>query len=371
MTIALENVNRIVAGETHIADMTVAFAPGSVNVLLGPTMAGKTTLLRLLAGLDRPTTGRIVENGVDVTGRSVRKRNLAMVYQQFINYPSFTVFDNIASPLRRAGMRRDEIDEKVRQAARSLHIDELLNRLPDELSGGQQQRTALARALVKDADLLLLDEPLVNLDYKLREELREELREIFQTRRSIVVYATTEPVEALLIGGTTVVLDQGRALQVGSTTAVYHHPDTLRVGEIFSDPPMNEIEGTVTDGTADLGGGLRAPMRGHLRHLASGRYRFGVRANHLFAHRQGPEDIEFTAPVELAEISGSETFIHVALGAASWVVQEEGVFTARLGQEIKLYLDPRNLFAFALDGRLVAAPAHRSAPSNLAPAAAQ
>jgi glycerol transport system ATP-binding protein len=164
MTLLMTGVTRRVGRDIHIHETDLELVPGSVTVLLGPTLAGKTTLMRLMAGLDRPTTGRLAENGRDVTGMSVRQRSVAMVYQQFINYPSFTVYENIASPLRRAGLSAAEIDRRVRETAETLRIGALLGRLPQELSGGQQQRTALARALVKQADLLLLDEPLVNLD---------------------------------------------------------------------------------------------------------------------------------------------------------------------------------------------------------------
>ncbi len=361
MTLKLEGVTRIVGGETHIAEINLELEPGSLNLLLGPTLSGKTSLMRLMAGLDRPSEGRVLVDGRDVTGISVRKRDVAMVYQQFINYPSFTVFDNIASPLKRAGLAKPEVEERVRKAAAALRIEPLLERLPSELSGGQQQRTALARALVKEAGLLLLDEPLVNLDYKLREELREELREIFKARRSIVVFATTEPLEALMMGGNTVVLHEGRVLQTGTTVEVYHRPASIRVGQTFSDPPMNLVDGRVEGGEAILGEGLRVPLGGHLSALADGRYRFGLRANHLSVARRSPSDLEFTAPVELAEISGSETFLHVNLGSVSWVAQEAGVHPMALGEEINLYLDPRNLFAFAEDGGLAAAPARGAA----------
>ena len=216
MTLVLERISRVVSGETHLHELSLALEPGSLNVLFGPTLAGKTSLMRVMAGLDRPTAGRVIWDGRDVTGVSVRRRQVAMVYQQFVNYPSFTVYDNIASPLKLAGLPKAEIDRKVREAASIMHIDGLLKRLPAELSGGQQQRTAIARALVKEAGLLLLDEPLVNLDYKLREELRAEMREIFKRHRSIVVYATTEPLEALMLGGTITVLHEGRVLQIGA-----------------------------------------------------------------------------------------------------------------------------------------------------------
>lgn len=360
MTLVLENVSKMVGRETHIDRVSLQIDPGAPVVLLGRTLAGKTTLIRLMAGLDRPSKGRVKVDGRDVTGVSVRKRNVAMVYQQFINYPSFTVYDNIASPLRRAGLAKAEIDRKVREAAAVLRIEGLLDRLPDELSGGQQQRTALARALVKDADLLLLDEPLMNLDYKLREELRGELQAIFVGRKAIVVYATTEPLEALLIGGTIVILDEGRVLQQGPTLEVFHRPASMRVGEVFSDPPMNLVAGRVEDGNIRLDGDIIVPLAGHLAGLAPGAYWFGIRANHLFVVREAPDLVFFDATVELAEISGSETFIHAARGGFSWVVQEEGVHSFSLDQTVRVYLNPKDIFVFDEAGRLAAAPVRRS-----------
>ena len=157
MGFTAENVSLDVNDEKYLNDISFHLEPGSVNIFLGRTLAGKTSLLRMVAGLDRPTSGRILVRGKDVTGVSVQKRNLSMVYQQFINYPSFTVYDNIASPLKVAGLDRAAIRERVMETAGLLHLEALLDRLPEELSGGQQQRCAIARALVKDADLLLLD----------------------------------------------------------------------------------------------------------------------------------------------------------------------------------------------------------------------
>ena len=180
MTVVLENVTRVVGAIPYISDVSLTLEPGTLSVLLGPTLSGKTSLMRLLAGLDPPTTGRIVVNGKDVTGVDVRKRSVAMVYQQFVNYPSFTVFENIASPLRVQGRPNEEVERRVGEVASLLRLEPYLERMPLALSGGQQQRTAIARALVKGADLVLLDEPLANLDYKLREELRTELPRIFE-----------------------------------------------------------------------------------------------------------------------------------------------------------------------------------------------
>lgn len=362
MTLTLRNVTKKVAGETHIADVSTELNPGGFYILLGPTLAGKTSLMRLMAGLDRPTDGQIEMDGRDVTRTPVRKRNVAMVYQQFINYPSFTVFDNIASPLRRSGMAAAEVETKVREAAETLKMSHLLDRLPGELSGGQQQRTALARAMVKDSELLLLDEPLVNLDYKLREELRVELREIFARRSAIVVYATTEPEEALIMGGNTLVLHEGQVLQQGPTTEVFRHPASMQVGRSFSDPPMNYAIGDVRqDGNGNreavLAGDVRLPLQGHLAKLAPGRYHFGARASHLYVKRNREDDLSFKASVTLSEISGSETFIHVDFGEEhDWVCQEEGVHRFDLGQQIDVFVNPRDVYAFDTDGWLVASP---------------
>jgi glycerol transport system ATP-binding protein len=361
MTLALESIESRVGGELHLAGISLALAPGAVNVLLGPTGAGKTSLMRLMAGLDRPTAGRVRVDGADVTGLGVRKRSVAMVYQQFVNYPSFTVYENIASPLRLAGrLPAAEIDRRVRETAAMMHIDGLLDRLPAQLSGGQQQRTAIARALVRESQLLLLDEPLVNLDYKLREELRAEMGAIFKRREATVVYATTEPLEALLLGGSTAVLDQGRVLQFGPTLSVYHHPASTRVAEIFSDPPMNLLPARIEGGAARLVDGPSLPLGEHMRGLPAGDYRLGVRANHVGLAAGGGQ-VGVPGTVELAEISGSETFVHVRHQSLTVVAQLEGVHGFELGCAVTLALDPQRLFAFDAAGRLAASPRREDA----------
>jgi glycerol transport system ATP-binding protein len=361
MPLVFDSVSKTVGGEVHIHPTDLELAPGSFNTLLGRTGAGKTTLLRLMAGLERPSTGRISMRGVDVTRRSVRRRSVAMVYQQFINYPDFTVFDNVASPLRVAGTERTETDRRVREVVEMLHLEDCLNRLPSELSGGQQQRTALARALVKDADLLLLDEPLVNLDYKLREELRGELRNIFTTRDSTFVYATAEPLDALALGGDTLIVDEGRILQRGPVVDVYHYPSSVRAAQVFSDPPMNTVSGVMNEAELQLGGGDPVPKPEHLRDLSNGSYLFGVRPDHLLTNRESVADIQIQAVVRLAEISGSATSIHLEHNGVSWVSHQDGVHTLDVGQSIHIYIEPHRIFAFDTAGMLAAAPEHPSA----------
>lgn len=359
MSLTLGAVTKRVGRETHLDDINLEFETGSRNVLLGHTLAGKTSLLRMMAGLDRPTSGRVLVDGKDVTGMKVRKRNIAMVYQQFINYPSLTVYENIASPLRLSGENKAEIDRRVREAAAMLHLEPLFDRLPAELSGGQQQRIAIARALVKKSDLLLLDEPLVNLDFKLREELRVELQEIFKQRKAVVVYTTTEPSEALMLGGNIVVIDKGRVLQTGPTEEVYRNPATRRVADIFSDPPMNYLNGTVTGGTARLGHGLEIPLKGHLKSLPAGEYLFGVRAHHLSLSQIGEDEALINATVALSEISGSETLIHADYDSTRLVIQQSGIHSLDLGAPITIYVDSSFFFVYDDTGALVASPGHR------------
>jgi len=357
MGLSLQNIDKIVGRETHLKGINLEFESGSRNVLLGRTLAGKTSLLRIMAGIDRPSRGKIKIDGKDITGMWVRKRNVAMVYQQFINYPSLTVYKNIASPLKVSGVPKAEIDRRVRETAKMLHIDDLLDRLPAELSGGQQQRIAIARALVKDAHLLLLDEPLVNLDYKLREDLRIELQEIFERREAIVVYTTTEPAEALMIGGNVIVMDEGCVLQTGATPDVYHNPANTKVAEVFSDPPINYLPGMVEGQSVRLGEDIEFCLTNHLQSLPGGQYSFGIRSNHLSLIRTSSVDTEIHANVQLAEINGSETFIHANYGNSQLVVQEDGVHPHRMGTEISIFIHPSRFFAFDEAGDLVASPA--------------
>lgn len=356
MALSLKQVSKTVAGQTHIAPLDLDLEEGSLNLLLGLTLSGKTTLMRLMAGLDQPTSGQIVVDGRDVTGMAVRKRNVAMVYQQFINYPSLTVYENIASPLRIAGVGSSDIDRRVRLEAERLKIDGFLDRLPAELSGGQQQRTAMARALVRDADLVLLDEPLVNLDYKLRETLREELPRALKGRRSIVVYATTDPWEALSFGGTTAVLQEGRLLQCEPAAEAYAAPATTHVASVFSDPPMNIIAGRLENGQIQLGDHLTAERPATLSTLADGDYLFGLRPEHLKPMRPAADQNRIGSQVEVTEISGSDTYVHFQIDGKPWVAVENGVHAYELGEPIELAFEAHRLFAFDGQGTLLYSP---------------
>ncbi|MHA6262294.1 ABC transporter ATP-binding protein [Arenibacterium sp. CAU 1754] len=357
----LRGVSKSVRGKQHIRPTDLTLHPGTMNVLLGPTLSGKTSLMRLMAGLDTPTTGSVHAHGKDVTGMRVQDRKVAMVYQQFINYPSMTVYDNIASPMKLMGKSRAEIDKAVRSTAEMLHLTEMLNRKPLELSGGQQQRCALARALVKDSDLVLLDEPLANLDYKLREELRAEIPRIFEESGAIFVYATTEPEEALLLGGNTATMWEGAITQFGPAPDVYRNPRDAITARVYSDPPMNFCPCHKQGHVLSFGEGINAPADGGFSQLSDGSYRAGFRPNHLRLTAHSGDAIAFKCTLGIAEITGSETFLHLTHGEDSWVALIHGVHHFDSGTEIDLWLEPEHVYLFDADGMLALPAAYAQA----------
>ena len=347
----LREVSRQVDGEVHAAEVSLRLEPGGLNILLGPTRSGKTSLLRLMAGLDRPTAGSIWFDGAEVTGVSVRRRNVAMVYQQFVNYPTLSVYENIASPLRVAGVARAELDARVRRTADMLRLSPYLERLPGALSGGQQQRTALARALVKDAGLVLLDEPLANLDYKLREELREELPKLFAQSGAVVVYATTEPREALLLGGRTATLSEGRITQFGPTLEVYRRPHDLTTARTFADPPLNTAQAAKSGTAFALAGGASLPAPAD---LADGAYVLGFHAHHL-TMAATPGAAKLSGVVRSIEITGSETYVRLDCAGAHWTMLTPGVHRFEPGQPLEVFVAPARLMIFDAQGKTLRA----------------
>jgi glycerol transport system ATP-binding protein len=344
----LREVTRRVGGELHLDRVSLRLAKGSLNVLLGPTLAGKTTLMRIMAGLDPPSSGAVYFNDTDVTGRPVRERNVAMVYQQFINYPGLTVWENIASPLRVKRLHKGVIANEVSRAAELLRLGPYLDRKPLELSGGQQQRVALARAIVKKADLVLLDEPLANLDYKLREELRAELPKLFADSGSVVVYATTEPTEALMLGGATATLSQGAITQVGKTIDVYRKPQDLITAKTFSDPPLNVLPVHASGGKTWPGEGDATQCS--LRPLPDGHWTLAFRPHHVQMGASSARALKFVLKVISTEITGSESFIHVAFGPARWVILAHGIHVYAAGTSIEAHVEPEHVMIFDQDG---------------------
>ncbi len=358
MSLRLEGVSKITNGETHIYPTDIELHKGTMNVLLGPTSAGKTSLMRLMAGLDKPDTGKIYWEDQDVTKHRVQDRDIAMVYQQFVNYPSMTVYDNIASPLKLQKKSAAEVDAKVQEMADLLQLTSILDRKPAEISGGQQQRCAMARALAKDVGLVLMDEPLANLDYKLREELRVEIPRLFEASGSIFVYATTEPEETLLLGGNTATLWEGRITQFGNAMDVYRGPVDETTARVYSDPPMNFISVAKEGAVIRFPDGQSTKLRDDLVNLPDADYQIGFRAHHLETGDNMDGVIEFDANLIVTELTGSDTFVHVDTMNERWIGLVPGLQDFAVGQNLKVGLNPANAFYFGKDGKLVAAPSH-------------
>ncbi len=357
MGIKAENLSKEYQGKFIIRDLSWEIPAGSFTTILAPTGSGKTTLLRMLAGVEKPTKGKVYYNGIDVTRWAVQQRNIAMVYQEFINYPSLTVYENIASPLRVSRRRysREEIDRKVRHIAGLLKISHVLDHLPEQVSGGEKQRTAIARALVKEAQFIFLDEPLGNLDYKLREELRGELKTVF--KGCTIVYATPEPVDALAMSTHVGFLLEGKIVQFGPVNEVYSRPRFAEVGYYLNDPPMNLLECRLA---ADNGGlylkaseALKIEVGRFRQALTEQEYILGIRPQHVrAAEGQVEGDIALSASIDFTEIVGSATTLHLMHGDLRLgSVVDKPEKKHRKGQTITVYLDPKRVFVFEKKSR--------------------
>ncbi|MGI1661751.1 ABC transporter ATP-binding protein [Palleronia sp. KMU-117] len=352
--IELQEASKVVGRVTHIKPTTLRLEAGHFNVLLGATGSGKTSLIKLIAGLDPLANGKVLIDGVDVSRVSTQKRKVSLVHQFFVNYPHMTVFENIASPLRVAGMARSEIQGRVEEAADLLQLRPMLNRRPSELSGGQQQRTALARAIAKESRAVLLDEPLANLDYKLREELREQLPELLAGRGSVVVYATSEPEEALLLGGRTALMADGQVTQFGPTAEIYRNPDNLKAAQVFSDPPINSAAATKFGNEMRLASGISWQLDGHAASLPDGEYTIAVRPHRVTPHRLTDRDVALNGHVLVTELSGSDSSAHFRLGEDAWVSLAVGVHPYEVGTDHVFYMNPAHCRYFGTDGKRVA-----------------
>ncbi|GLQ36299.1 ABC transporter ATP-binding protein [Amylibacter marinus] len=353
MALELRQVTKVVGSNMHIKETSLVLEQGHFNVLLGQTGAGKTSLIKLMAGLDKAASGQILMDGIDVTNQSPQKRQISLVHQFFVNYPHMTVYDNIASPLRLSGMGKDAIAKRVNETADILQLIPMLQRRPHELSGGQQQRCALARAIAKDSTVVFLDEPLANLDYKLREELRDQLPDLLAGRGAVVVYATSEPEEALLLGGKTALMDDGQVTQFGPTAQIYRHPKNLNAARVFSDPPINIAEVIVRDNQVELSPEITWPLSSNAPKTA-GTYTLGIRPNFVVPQKTSASQVALKGRVMVSELSGSESSAHFEMGCNAWVSQAHGIHNYTIGQEHDFFMDPSKCFFFAPDGALIA-----------------
>lgn len=353
MTLIAQSLTTRVNTVTHLDDVTLTLEPGRIHTILGRTGSGKTSLLRALAGLDAVGSGELTLDGTSILAVPPWRRQTAMVYQQFINYPHLNVLDNVLFPLKRAGIQPEEARARAEESLMKVGLEGFQQRRPGQLSGGQQQRVAIARALARRTRILLLDEPLVNLDFKLREQLREELRSLFSgVGDTIVIYTTTEPAEALMLGDEVIVMDEGRVVQVGRPSEIFESPATIQVARIVNDPPMNVIEAELSDDHIMVSG-LDALVRpSHFAGVSNGPQRIGIPASALsFARGHG-----LPMRVTFVEISGSETFVHLESEGTELVSVASGIHDVAAGDDVTVVVDPTRLFLFTADGALAVAP---------------
>jgi multiple sugar transport system ATP-binding protein len=337
-------------------DVSLDVADGEFMVLLGPSGCGKTTLLRMVAGLEIPDGGQIVVGGRDVTYLPPRARNLSMVFQSYAVFPHRRVRDNIGFGLAMAKKPKEEIARKVEWAAELLQLQPYLDRYPSQLSGGQRQRVAVARAIVVDADVLLMDEPLSNLDALLRLSFRAELKKLVEEIGTTTLYVTHDQVEALSLGDRVAVMREGQIVQCDDPIAVYEHPASQFVGGFLGSPPMNFLSGTVdgvraTDGDGgrgadgavqvDLGGQAVAGPRA-LRSLGSESVQLGVRAETIDVSRE-KQPGALRATVEVFEPLGSAVLITADLAGQQVKVQAPSTFRAGPGDDVWLTFHTEHL----------------------------
>lgn len=344
--LTLNNV-AVAHSKSPLIDISHKFEAGKIYTILGRTGAGKTELLRVLMGLEKLSSGQILLDGESLASRPIWARDMALVYQQFINYPHLSVLENVAFPLRRQKFSKHAARERAVHYLRLVGLDQLLGRHPSQLSGGQQQRVALARALAKNARILMLDEPLVNLDYKLREQLRDEFPRLLKETggNSVILYTTTDPREALQMGDEVVVLHAGRIVGAGKPESLYHAPTRIEVAAVVCDPPISFVTGTVSGGQLVLAG--NNPLTGvdAAQLPAPGAYTVGIR----------PDSIEPGGPINarvvLTEISGSETIVHLQFAFGAAIMLLKGVYRFQADEVIDVSIRVGALLMFDQAGR--------------------
>ena len=315
--VRFESVRKTFGKVVAVDDVDLEVADGDFVVLLGPSGCGKTTLLRCLAGLETVDGGRVLISGRDATDLPPRRRRIAMVFQNYAVFPHLKVFKNIAFGLRMQNERRDTIRERVQSAAELLHIEDLLDRYPSQISGGQRQRVAVARAIATKADVLLMDEPLSNLDALLRMEMRAELKALLHQLGTTTIYVTHDQVEALSMGDRIAVMNAGRIIQLDSPLAVYDHPADTFVGGFVGTPPMNFLAAEIAaDGAGgpvvNLSGGSFAPGPAAAA-LAGRKLILGIRAESIMVEPEPAEGL-IEATVVVVEPLGSHNLLTVRSG---------------------------------------------------------
>ena len=340
-TLTLDNVKKSYADREVVHGVSCDVADGELVVVVGPSGCGKSTLLRMVAGLEEITSGAVAIDGRVVNGVEPKDRDIAMVFQNYALYPHMSCFDNIAYGLRMRGMDKGEIRTRVGRAAAILQLDGLLDRKPRQLSGGQRQRVAMGRAIVRDPKVFLFDEPLSNLDAKLRVQMRVEIKRLQQDLHVTSLYVTHDQVEAMTLADRLIVMNAGNADQIGPPLELYERPATAFVAGFIGSPAMNLIEGRV-DGAGVVIGNCTLPMAGNARDGET--VLVGLRPEHLELAEDGPLPLS----VELLERLGADTIVHGKLGGdgIAMTARAAGTIDPPLGQTLRFAVRPEHIHLF-------------------------
>jgi len=339
--VVLDNVSKFFGKVKAVIDLNLEIKDGEFVALLGPSGCGKTTTLLMIAGIYKPSKGRILFDDVDVTDLPPKDRNIGMVFQSYALYPHMTVYDNIAFPLKLKKAPKNEIDKKVKEVAKLLQIDNLLNRKPAQLSGGQQQRVALGRALVKEPDVLLLDEPLSNLDAKLRILMRAEIKRLQKELKITTIYVTHDQVEAMSMADRIAVMRAGRLQQYAEPEVLYNKPVNIFVGGFIGNPPMNFIEGSIKEMNGEYyfeSEYFKLKLSKELGELIASKSSdviLGIRPEHIqVVFENKPNAIDAT--VYVIEPLGRDIVINVKIGEALVKILATPGLKLEPGQRVKL-----------------------------------
>jgi multiple sugar transport system ATP-binding protein len=351
MRVTLDNIYKSFGAVEVVKGLDLEIDDGEFLVLLGPSGCGKTTALRMVAGLESVTSGRIAIGPRDVTEVLPKYRDIAMVFQSYALYPHMTVAMNIGYPLKLRGVPRAEQDDQIRAAAAKVHLEEYLDRYPRQLSGGQRQRVALARAIVRRPSVFLMDEPLSNLDAKLRTYMRAELKRLQGDLGTTTIYVTHDQIEAMTLAHRVAVMNKGVVQQIATPREIYDAPANLFVAGFIGSPPMNTLEGTISDGAFVLPEGRVAVGR----HAPRSAVVFGFRPED--ARIVDPAGAELKATIYASELTGNETVVTCQVGAAQVVVKTDKNFDTPVDTAIGLVVDPSKLCLFDADSGDRIAPA--------------
>lgn len=352
-SLTLKNITKRFGQTTALSGIDLQVADGEFCVLLGPSGCGKSTLLNIIAGLIPPTSGTMLLNDEPIDRLSPRERDVAMVFQNYALYPHMTVAENMRFGLRMRKVDRDTIDRRVQETANLLGIEDLLNRKPRELSGGQQQRVAMGRAMVRRPRLFLFDEPLSNLDARLRASVRLELRQLHHEIKGTTIYVTHDQVEAMTLGDKIVVMQAGEIHQIGSPAQIYEQPADTFVATFIGAPEINLYPGKIireNNTPVFQGSGFSLDLDGCREQIGIGDVELAMRAEDIKTGES--EQIRFTAEVEMVSNIGSEQFVHCRLGQDNLTIRAPKEANPKSGEIITLSIDPCRLHIFRNGSRI-------------------